>query len=85
MTIIYWKEKLLRFSKSVSEDESVQVDSQVITAEKLADPHSNIPEEAIELAANQTKPNESAQHGVVQAEAITLTWTKKFLAFAYFW
>jgi len=31
------------------------------------------------------RPSEDAQNGVKKVEAVTLTWTKKELYFAYFW
>ena len=33
----------------------------------------------------QEKPSEDVQAGVRKVEAVTLTWTKKELYFAYFW
>lgn len=55
----------------------------IVTAKKVSDPHVKIPEEAIEQAVHGDGPNEEAQHGVTQAEAITLTWTKTSLGCAY--
>lgn len=55
----------------------------IVTAEKVSDPHSGIPKEAVEQAVHEDRPNQEAQHGVTQAEAITLTWTKTSLGAAY--
>lgn len=55
----------------------------IVTAEKVSDPHAKISEEAVEQAVHEDRPNEEAQHGVTQAEAITLTWTKTSLGCAY--
>jgi hypothetical protein len=55
----------------------------MVTAEKFSGPHSKIPEAAVEQSVNEVRPNEEAQNGVTQAEAITLTWTKTSLGCAY--
>lgn len=55
----------------------------IVTADKISDPHTKIPQEAVEQAVHDDRPDEDAQHGVSQAEAITLTWTKTSLGCAY--
>ncbi|KAE9970187.1 hypothetical protein EG328_006443 [Venturia inaequalis] len=55
----------------------------IVTAEKISDPHAKISDEAVEQAVHEDRPDEDAQHGVSQAEAITLTWTKTSLGCAY--
>jgi hypothetical protein len=55
----------------------------IVTAEKVSDPHSKIPEAEVEQKVNEDRPNQAAQAGVTQAEAITLTWTKTSLGCAY--
>ena len=55
----------------------------IVTAEKVSELHSKIPTTAVDQSVNEGRPNEEAQNGVTQAEAITLTWTKTSLGFAY--
>jgi hypothetical protein len=55
----------------------------IVTAEKVSQPNSKVPAAAVEQTVNEERPNEAAQNGVTQAEAITLTWTKTSLGCAY--
>lgn len=53
-------------------------------AEASAEQDLKVPEEAVnQTPGEDLQPNENAQDGVTQAEAITLTWTKTSLAAAY--
>ncbi|KKY14942.1 putative mfs siderophore [Phaeomoniella chlamydospora] len=54
----------------------------LVTPEKISLPE-KIPAEVVDQAANEELPNEAAQDGVTQAEAITLSWTKTSLGAAY--
>lgn len=64
-------------------DPTMDLDVGIITAENLTKNEAKIPEEVIDQVANEDRPNDSAQHGVQVAEAITLSWNKKSLALAY--
>ena len=54
-----------------------------MTAETVTRDESKIPAEVFDDLAEKHVPDEDAQAGVRQAEAITLTWGKKSLATAY--
>jgi len=43
------------------------------------------PNEGIDSGSFDERPSEDVQAGVKKVEAVTLTWTKKELYFAYFW
>jgi hypothetical protein len=58
-------------------------DIETATDEKISESHSKSPEAVVEPTTNEDRPNEAAQSGVTQAEAITLTWTKTSLGCAY--
>ena len=53
-------------------------------ADAVAEHDSKVPAEAVnQTPSEELQPNEHAQDGVTQAEAITLTWTKTSLGLAY--
>ena len=53
-------------------------------SERTDDLETKAPAETVgEPSDSETTPNEQAQDGVTNAEAITLTWTKKSLAVTY--
>lgn len=56
-------------------------DAQDMTADNMIHPKG--PAEEVHSVATDNLPNEKAQDGVTQAEAITLTWTRSSLAAAY--
>lgn len=88
MASLTWKERLLRFSKSVPDTEIVNhdhVEVDHVTLEKMEDPRNGINDDEVQQKIDSQKPNEHAQPGVVDVEGITLTWSKKALAWAYFW
>ena len=53
------------------------------TASNVNHPDPKGPAEEVHSVATDTVPNEEAQDGVTQAEAITLTWTKTSLGAVY--
>lgn len=55
----------------------------IIASDMVNELDSKVPAEVIDQSAGEELPNEAAQDGVMQAEAITLSWTKKSLAAAY--
>jgi hypothetical protein len=63
------------------------LDHGITTAEKVTQLDSKAPtaavDEAVDHAVDRARPNEAAQDGVTQAEAITLSWTKTSLGAAY--
>ncbi|KAL1853701.1 hypothetical protein Plec18170_005092 [Paecilomyces lecythidis] len=61
----------------------VGVNDELITAETITKAESKLPAEVVDQAVNQQVPDEAAQSGVTQAEAITLSWTKTSLGAAY--
>jgi hypothetical protein len=75
-----WRTQTRRSSNSDPESNTdsndVPITAETVTNEK-------VPESAVREAENAAVPNEEAQRGVQQAEAITLTWTKKSLGAAY--
>ncbi|KAJ9191277.1 hypothetical protein DTO164E3_8904 [Paecilomyces variotii] len=58
-------------------------DHELATADTLTKTESKLPAEKVDDAVNDQLPDESAQNGVTQAEAITLSWTKTSLGAAY--
>jgi hypothetical protein len=42
-------------------------------------------EDAVRKVTEMTGPSKDAQNGVRNVEAVTLTWTKSSLAFAFVW
>lgn len=61
-------------------------DNGIVTPETFTKAENKVPADVIdqEAASEESQvPNEHAQDGVTQAEAITLTWTKTSLGFAY--
>ncbi|KAL1307032.1 hypothetical protein AAFC00_005657 [Neodothiora populina] len=58
-------------------------DHDIISADRLTKLDTKLPEEVVDQAAALDLPNEHAQAGVKQAEAITLSWTKWSLGSAY--
>jgi hypothetical protein len=63
------------------------LDDGIVTAEKVTQLDAKAPaaavDEAVDHAVDRARPNEAAQDGVTQAEAITLSWTKTSLGAAY--
>lgn len=55
----------------------------IVTAETITRPDSKVPIQVIDQEASEERPDETAQQGVQQAEAITLSWTKTSLGLAY--
>ena len=75
-----WRTQTRRSSNSDPESNTESNDLP-ITAETVT--NEKVPQAAVREAENAAAPNEEAQRGVQQAEAITLTWTKKSLGAAY--
>lgn len=75
-----WRTQTRRSShsdpESNTESNDIPITAETVTNEK-------VPVSAVREAETATVPNEEAQRGVQQAEAITLTWTKKSLGAAY--
>ncbi|KAH1600288.1 hypothetical protein KXW27_003679 [Aspergillus fumigatus] len=59
-------------------------DDGVPNAEPVTYPDTKYPSDVVNHDAGEMLPNEEAQDGVTQAEAITLTWSKTSLGAAYF-
>ncbi|KAJ9295821.1 hypothetical protein DTO271G3_5844 [Paecilomyces variotii] len=58
-------------------------DHELTPADTLTKTESKLPAEKVDDTVNDQLPDESAQNGVTQAEAITLSWTKTSLGAAY--
>ncbi|GME46739.1 putative MFS siderophore transporter [Neofusicoccum parvum] len=84
MASTLWKKFIPSAEPASADDNSngVQYDANTF-AEGSAEPDSKAPADAVHQAPSEERPNEAAQDGVTQAEAITLTWTKTSLGAAY--
>lgn len=84
MASALWK-KFFPSPEPASAEESsdaAQNDASTFT-ETSAEPDSKAPANAVHQSPSEERPNEEAQDGVTQAEAITLVWTKTSLGAAY--
>lgn len=71
------------FRSADAAHQGVGGNDELITAETITKAESKLPAEVVDQAVNQQVPDEAAQSGVTQAEAITLSWTKTSLGAAY--
>lgn len=84
MASALWK-KFFPSPEPASAEESsdaAQNDASTFT-ETSAEPDSKAPANTVHQFPSEERPNEEAQDGVTQAEAITLVWTKTSLGAAY--
>ncbi|KAF2156312.1 putative siderochrome-iron transporter [Myriangium duriaei CBS 260.36] len=80
------KQKLMQLSKTTPAVGNANANSEagIITAETVTRADGKAAVEVDNKSIPDDVPNEAAQRGVTQAEAITLTWTKGWLIAAYF-
>jgi hypothetical protein len=79
-----WQKKFFQSPEnSPSEGIAPPRDDGVPNPETVTYPDTKYPSEVVNHDAGEMLPNEEAQDGVTQAEAITLTWSKTSLGAAY--
>jgi hypothetical protein len=79
-----WQKKFFQSpDDSPAEGIASPSDDGVPNPQTVAYPDTKNPSEVVSHDAREMLPNEEAQDGVTQAEAITLTWSKTSLGAAY--
>ncbi|RHZ62595.1 hypothetical protein CDV55_100758 [Aspergillus turcosus] len=80
-----WQKKFFQSPEDTpAEGIAPPTDDGVPNQDTVTYPDAKHPAEVVNRDASEALPNEEAQDGVVQAEAITLTWSKTSLGVAYF-